>query len=259
MRRVAEFLIRVALLAFILYALRWAIDAHFSAAVNVTILLGGPLLAYPVVWLGRMILDRRRTTNWATWTTTFVHASMMFTLGIPIARAIVTHRDWSVWVLPVPPKIGLALVWIAGAACSLTVVNLALRGLGAPFFIALSRKLAADWLYAWTRNPMVLAVLALAISLGIWFQSALFVLWVLVLFSPALLTFVKIFEERELELRFGPSYLEYKSRTPMLFPGKPKKLRDQPPRTPPTVTTKLALVDESQEPEAEKKELIAKG
>jgi protein-S-isoprenylcysteine O-methyltransferase Ste14 len=116
----------------------------------------------------------------------------------------------------------LALVIITGAAFLLTVVNLALKGLGAPFFIALSRKLAADWLYAWTRNPMVLAVLAFFLSLGIWFQSMLFVLWVLILFAPALLYFVKVYEERELEIRFGASYLEYKSRTPMLFPRRPK-------------------------------------
>jgi protein-S-isoprenylcysteine O-methyltransferase Ste14 len=92
--------------------------------------------------------------------------------------------------------------------------------LGAPFAIALSRKLTVDWLYAWTRNPMVLATLAFFLSLGIWFQSALFVLWVVILVAPALLVFVKVYEERELEIRFGASYLEYKSRTPMLFPRK---------------------------------------
>jgi len=97
-----------------------------------------------------------------------------------------------------------------------------LRGFGAPFFIALSRKLAADWLYAWTRNPMVLAGLALLLSLGIWFQSMLFVLWAFILFAPALLVFVKVYEERELDIRFGASYLAYKSRTPMLFPRRPQ-------------------------------------
>jgi protein-S-isoprenylcysteine O-methyltransferase Ste14 len=70
---------------------------------------------------------------------------------------------------------------------------------------------------------MVLAALAFLLSLGIWFQSALFVLWVLILFAPALLTFVKVYEERELEFRFGASYLDYKSKTPMLFPRKPKR------------------------------------
>jgi protein-S-isoprenylcysteine O-methyltransferase Ste14 len=116
----------------------------------------------------------------------------------------------------------LALVIITGAAFLLTVINLALKGLGAPFFIALTQKLAADWLYAWTRNPMLLAALAFFLSMGIWFQSMLFVLWVLILLAPALLVFVKVYEERELEIRFGASYREYKSRTPMLLPRRPK-------------------------------------
>jgi len=34
--------------------------------------------------------------------------------------------------------------------------------------------------------------------------------------------FLKAFEERELEIRFGASYLEYKARTPMLWPRRPK-------------------------------------
>jgi protein-S-isoprenylcysteine O-methyltransferase Ste14 len=48
------------------------------------------------------------------------------------------------------------------------------------------------------------------------------VLWALILVTPALLVFVKVYEERELEIRFGTSYLEYRSRTPMLFPRKPR-------------------------------------
>jgi protein-S-isoprenylcysteine O-methyltransferase Ste14 len=222
MRQVNESLVRAALLAFILFILWWASNAPPSNGMNLSIIVGGILLTFPVVWLGRKILDRHQTISRATRTTTFVHFGLAFTLGVPIVRAVTTHQDWSGWVLPVPSVIGLALVIITGAAFLLTVANLALKGLGAPFFIALSRKLAADWLYAWTRNPMVLAALAFFLSLGIWFQSALFVLWVLILFAPALLFFLKVFEERELEIRFGASYLEYKSRTPMLFPRRPK-------------------------------------
>jgi protein-S-isoprenylcysteine O-methyltransferase Ste14 len=155
----------------------------------------------------------------------FVHFVLGFTFGVPIVRAVTTYQEWSGWALPVPSEIGLVLVIITGAAFLLVVVNLALKGLGAPFAIALSKKLAMDWFYAWTRNPMVLAALALLTSLGIWFQSVLFVLWSLIVFAPALLFFVKVYEERELEIRFGASYLEYKSRTPMLFPRKPGKQR----------------------------------
>jgi protein-S-isoprenylcysteine O-methyltransferase Ste14 len=222
MRQVIEFPARVALLAFVLCVFWWASNASLSNGMNLSIIVGGVLLTFPVVWLGRKILDRDRTASRVAWITTFVHFALGFTFGVPIARAVTTHQDWTGWALPVPSEIGLTLTIITGAAFLLTVVNLALKGFGAPFFIALSRKLAADWLYAWTRNPMLLAALAFFLSLGIWFQSMLFVLWVLILFAPALLFFVKVYEERELEIRFGASYLEYKSRTPMLFPRRPK-------------------------------------
>lgn len=216
------FLARIALLAIILFVGWWAINAPLSNVLNLSIIVGGPMLIFPVVWLGRRILDSQPSMRRAVWVTTFVHFALGFLLGVPIVRALSTHHDWSGWVLPVPSEIGLALVVITGAAFLPTVINLALKGFGAPFFIALSRKLAADWLYARTRNPMVLATLALGLSLGVWFQSILFLLWVLILFAPALLFFVKVYEERELEIRFGASYLEYKSRTPMLFPRRPK-------------------------------------
>jgi len=222
MRQVTKFLVRFALLVFIWFIWWWTLNAPLSNVMNLSIIVGGVLLTFPLVWFGRKIVDRYQTIGHAVWTTTFVHFGLGFTFGIPIVRAVTTHQDWSGWILPVPPGIGLALVIITGAAFLLVVVNLALKGFGAPFFIALSRKLAVDWLYAWTRNPMVLAGLAFFLSLGIWFQSALFVLWVLILFTPALLFFVKVYEERELEFRFGASYLEYKSRTPMLFPRRPR-------------------------------------
>jgi protein-S-isoprenylcysteine O-methyltransferase Ste14 len=217
MRRVIEFLVRVALLAVICFIFWLAQNVSLSNAVNLSIIMGGVLLTLPVVWLGRKTLDKRPTMSHAIWVTTFVHFGLSFTVGVPFVRAVTTHQDWSGWVLPVRSEIGLALVIITGAASLLVVVNLALKGFGAPG-IVLSRKLTVDWLYAWTRNPMVLAGLAFFLSLGIWFQSVLFVLWVLILFAPALLFFVKVYEERELEIRFGASYLEYKSRTPILFP-----------------------------------------
>lgn len=222
MRPVIEFLARAALLAFIWLIWWWVLNAPLSHVMNLSIIVGGVLLTFPLVWLGRKMLDKQPTMSRAVWITTFVHSGLGFTLGVPLLLALTTYQDWSGWVLPVPSEIGLALVIITGAVCLLVVVNLALKGFGAPFFIALSRKLAADWMYAWTRNPMVLAALAFFLSLGIWFQSVLFVLWLLILFAPALLFFVKVYEERELEIRFGSSYLEYKSRTPMLFPRKPK-------------------------------------
>ena len=222
MTRVIEFLFRVILLALIFIIWRWVLNAPLSNSTNLSIIVGGVLLSYPLVWFGRKILDKKPTTSRVAWITTFVHYALGVLFGVPIIRAIITHQAWSGWALPIPAEIGLWLVIITGAVCFLTVANLALKGLGAPFAIALSRKLATDWFYACTRNPMVFASLAFGISLGIWFQSALFVLWVLIVLSPAWLFFVKVYEERELEIRFGASYLEYKSKTPMLLPRRPR-------------------------------------
>ena len=223
MRRFVEFLVRVALFALICFVFWLASEARLPSAVNLSVIFAGVLLTFPLVWLGRRILDRRPTVGWAVWTTTFLHFGLGLTFGVPLVRALTTHRDWPGWVLPVPTGIGWALVVVTLAASFLVVVNLAWKGLGAPFFIVLSRKVAVDWMYAWTRNPMGLAAVAFFVALGIWFQSALFVLWVLVLFTPALLFFIRVYEERELEIRFGAAYLEYRSRTPMLFPRRPAR------------------------------------
>ncbi len=185
MKKNMAFIVKVALMVSIWIALWWASTAPLSYSINLYIIVGGVLLTFPLVWLGRKTLDRAK--DQVTRITTFVHWGLGFTFGVPIARAVTTHQDWSGWVIPVPPGIGLALVIISGAAFLLVVANLALKGLGAPFFIALSQKVAVDWLYAWTRNPMVLAGLALLLSLGIWFQSTMFLLWTLALFAPALL------------------------------------------------------------------------
>jgi protein-S-isoprenylcysteine O-methyltransferase Ste14 len=212
---------KIALWIFVLFTWLWVLNQQFSKPINLSIIAGSCLLIFPVVLLGRMILDKNPTFNHAVWVTTFVHYAVGILFGIAIIRAIATHQAWYGWILPVPVEIGLSLVILTGAVLLLTVINLALKGLGAPFAIALSKKLAVNWFYAWTRNPMVLAALVFFVSLGVWFQSVLFILWVIILFAPALLFFVIVFEERELEIRFGTPYLDYKSKTPMLFPRKP--------------------------------------
>ena len=222
MRHLSSSLVRVVLLLVTLLIWLWDFNQDFQGWLNLTIIAGGLVLIIPVVFFGRWLLDLNPTKMQTLSITTLVHYAALILLGVAMIRAIKTNADWAVWALPVPVEIGVLLVILTGAAALFSVLNLALKGLGAPFAIALSQRLSVDWLYAWTRNPMVLATLAFLISLGIWFQSTLFVLWAILLVTPTLLTFVKVYEERELEIRFGAPYLEYKARTPMLFPRKPK-------------------------------------
>lgn len=221
MKPIRDALVRLVLFACVFIAWMWVLAQPFTPSVNLAVIVGCVLLVFPLVWFSRLVLDRDPTPAHAEWITTLVHAAVMVLFGSAIIRAVTTYRTWRGWIIPIPGEVGLLLAIVFGAAAALAVMNLAVRGLGAPFGIALSRRLAIDWLYAWSRNPMVLATLALLVAVGIWFQSGLFVLWACLLVIPALLFFVKIFEERELEIRFGSGYLDYKARTPMLFPRRP--------------------------------------
>ena len=186
-------------------------------------MFGGVLAMFPVVCVGRRVLDVQPTPSRAVWVTTVVHFTIMVLVGTAIIEAVNIGPVYPGWVIiPLPREIGLALMVVAAPVLLSTVVNLALQGLGAPFAIALSRRLATSWLYAWTRNPMVLAGLVFLIGLGLWLRSILFVLWVVGLVTPAMLVFLKVYEERELEVRFGAPYMDYKAKTPMLWPRRPK-------------------------------------
>ncbi len=222
MKQTDGLIFKIGLFGLVILLWLWIQAQRFTGFTSLLIVVGGIGLVFPVVWLGRVFLDRQPTTRRAAQTSLFVHYTLLILLGVAVVEAVKTYPSWYGWKIPIPEEIGRWLVIVTSLATLLTVVNLALRGLGAPFAVALSQKLAVDWMYAWTRNPMVLGTLAFLVALGIWFQSALFVAWVLLLVTPAWLAFVKIYEERELEIRFGASYLEYKAKTPFLFPRKPK-------------------------------------
>lgn len=214
---------KIALFVLTVLLWRWIYYAPLWDWVNAAIIIGCVVLVVPLVWWARRVLDRDPAVERVEWITTALHYSLMALFGMAIARAVATHASWPGPSLPVPEPVGRLLVGICGGFALLTVLNLALRGWGAPFAVALSRRLASDWLYAWTRNPMVLGTLAALVSMGLWFQSLLFTAWALLLVSPALLYYVRVYEERELELRFGQPYLEYKARTPILFPRRLKR------------------------------------
>jgi protein-S-isoprenylcysteine O-methyltransferase Ste14 len=192
---------------------------RFGAPASAAIIVGGMVLMVPASWAARRWLDREPTPRRVHVATFLLHWVVMILFGAAVFEAIKTGRNWQGWTLPVPTGIGWALMWTTGVAGVLCVVNLAVRGLGAPWSIALSRRLATDWLYRWTRNPMGLAAFAFLAAFGLWIRSALFVAWVVLVVTPAWLLFVKIFEERELELRFGEAYRSYRARTRMLIPG----------------------------------------
>jgi protein-S-isoprenylcysteine O-methyltransferase Ste14 len=200
----------------------WVADAHFPPIGNALCICGGVAGIFPAVFLARAALDRRPTETGALWITSLLHAYLMAAFGAALIKALQTHASWRLVAIPLPQDIAAALVTITGTFAFLVVLNLALRGLGAPFALALSRRLATGWLYRWTRNPMVLATVLWLFAVGLWLQSAGFLAWLLLLALPAELTFVKCYEERELAIRFGDDYRAYKAKTPFLWPRRPQ-------------------------------------
>src|SRR5512137_174577 len=88
---------RIALLVSTWLIWLWVLDQPFSNVINLSIIVGGVLLIFPVVWIGRLILDRQPTISRAAWITTFVQYALGIPFGMAIIRAVTTHQDWSGW------------------------------------------------------------------------------------------------------------------------------------------------------------------
>ena len=113
--------------------------------------------------------------------------------------------------------LGIALA--VPASYLLVVSNRLLRSLGqGANAFRLTHKIVGADIYARTRNPMSLGFYLGALAVGLIAGSTFTTFGALLLIVPAHLLFLKYFEEKELELRFGRSYLEYRRGTPFLIP-----------------------------------------
>jgi protein-S-isoprenylcysteine O-methyltransferase Ste14 len=210
----------VRLAAFVLAVWCWRLVriGAFSAAWSLAFMWGGVALAPLVALAGRYVLDRRPQLEREGWVTAAVHYAEAILLGCAVMVSLGFGKEHPIATIPLPKYISQPFLQATGAFLIATILNLAILGLGAPFAVALTRKIADGWLYSRTRNPMVLGTLVFAVVLGFWLQSLHVVLWAAAWLSPAWLIFVRVYEERELELRFGTPYLDYKRRTPFLWP-----------------------------------------
>jgi len=194
----------------------WQFTANrsFSFLWSVVLVWGGIALVPLVALAGRWALDRRPTIPRAANLSLLVHYMEAILLGCGLIVAFRFTQAYPIVRIPFPREISLLAVRITGTLATLTVVNLAIGGLGLPFAAAQSRKVATRWLYSRCRNPMGFYGLLCAIAGAVWLQSLHALLWTILWLAPVWILFVKFYEERELEIRFGEPYLQYKARTP---------------------------------------------
>ena len=94
-------------------------------------------------------------------------------------------------------------------------------GKGSPLPLAPTQKLVIKGPYAYCRNPMTFGAILYYLGLIIYVNSLTGLILVLIV-STIYALYIKLVEEKELELRFGKDYIEYKKRTPFLIP-RPRK------------------------------------
>jgi len=148
-------------------------------------------------------------------------------IGLPLLMSVfypgLTHFDELVGLKPLPWRTLFLVLGISLAIPGLyflAVTNKLLRALGSGAnAFRLTKRIVADDVYKRTRNPMSLGFYLFILALGLCSGSTFITLAVLLGWIPAHIFFLKFFEELELELRFGESYLEYKKRVPFLIPN----------------------------------------
>jgi protein-S-isoprenylcysteine O-methyltransferase Ste14 len=117
-----------------------------------------------------------------------------------------------------------AIVFIAGLFLVLSTVIAFFRSRGTPLTVSPPPKLITTGLFAYIRNPMALGDLLILEGLGFYFGSLSLIFFFAPLPVVLYALYIKAVEEKELELRFGREYLEYKKRVPMFIPRLKKRL-----------------------------------
>lgn len=119
------------------------------------------------------------------------------------------HTEILIAVISIPAGIFIS-IW--------SVVEQWKRGEGTPALNAPTRRLVISGPYTFCRNPIQLGSVLYFLGLGTLIFSLLAGVIALCISLFAGLAYIKLIEEKELELRFGKDYIIYKEETPLIFP-----------------------------------------
>ena len=122
----------------------------------------------------------------------------------------ISYMPWTLiagLILVIPGTVVLVWTWVQF-----------LTAKGTPVPINPPRKLITGGLYAYSRNPMVSSIIMIFFATGLLSGSLSLTLF----FAPLFMLFfyfqTTLVEEKEMELKFGRDYLDYKNRVPRFFP-----------------------------------------
>lgn len=113
--------------------------------------------------------------------------------------------------------IGLILICIGLFILILTISNFIRIGKGTLAPWSPTSKLVIVGIYGYVRNPMIMGVMTALLGESIYFQSMNIFIWLIVFFIINNIYFT-IYEEPNLEKRFGSEYIEYKKNVSRWIP-----------------------------------------
>jgi protein-S-isoprenylcysteine O-methyltransferase Ste14 len=178
-----------------------------------TIVLGIFLRKYP---LGKV----RETTTMALHFIIFVTFLIPVLMGIFYPGIFAYDDLLGIKSLPYKPlRMTIGVILIPIGIFLVVISNFALfnHGHGQAAFFP-TKHVVNGFIYKITRNPMSLGFYSGCLALGCLSGSTYFTLWILIEVIPVHIFFLKFFEEKELELRFGNPYMEYRKKVPFLIP-----------------------------------------
>jgi protein-S-isoprenylcysteine O-methyltransferase Ste14 len=115
--------------------------------------------------------------------------------------------------------IGAMAIVIGGIVAMWTIAIQVSLASGTPFPVLPTKKLLIVGPFKYCRNPMTLGTIIVYAGIAILIGS-FSALVVVAIFAAILVGYLKIIEEKELQLRFGSEYIEYKNKTPFIIPIK---------------------------------------
>jgi protein-S-isoprenylcysteine O-methyltransferase Ste14 len=122
----------------------------------------------------------------------------------------ISYLPWTLiagLILLVPGAIVLVLTWIQFIMAK-----------GTPAPVNPPQELITDGLYAYSRNPMVSSMIMIFFATGLLSGSLSLTLFFAPLFTLFFYFQTTLVEEKEMELKFGRDYLDYKKSVPRFFP-----------------------------------------
>lgn len=114
---------------------------------------------------------------------------------------------------------GIVLLIPGGMVAFSTIIAQIRFASGTPFPMMPTRKLLVGGTFKYCRNPMTLGTIMMYTGIALMAGSVTSVLFVVML-ALTLLTYIKLVEEKELVLRFGQEYIDYKKDTPFIIPSR---------------------------------------